>query len=227
MLLHFRITADGSHTLYVPELDEHYHSMNGAVSESMLVFIKNGFRYFNPEHTIVFEMGFGTGLNVLLTWIEAERDGRSVTCHSIERYPLPQDTVDRLNYPAILGGDSGQMMERIHSAPWNRTVALSPLFSLKKIEGDIHHFEAEEMYHVVYFDAFAPGKQPDVWTGEIFRKIYRMMVPGGVLTTYSSKSMVRHRLAEAGFVTETLPGPKGKREVTRAIKPGFEDYFKS
>lgn len=212
-------TADGSNTLFVPELDEHYHSVKGALTESQHIFIQMGLNHSQAENPHVLEIGFGTGLNAFLTLLEAETQHREVCFTSIERYPLGEDIVRKLGYPEIIAPEASEKFYALHAAPWNRPVRLSPCFTLHKIEGDFTHFDFQFHYDVVYFDAFAPEKQPEMWSQPLFDHLYRQMNPGGILTTYCAKGVVRRMLQTAGFTVERLPGPPGgKREILRASK---------
>lgn len=212
-------TADGSNTLFVPELDEHYHSVKGALTESQHIFIQMGLNHSQAESPHVLEIGFGTGLNAFLTLLEAEKQSRKVCFTSIERYPLKEDIVRKLGYPEIIAPEKSEKFYALHTAPWNQFVEISPCFTLHKIEGDFTHFDFQSHYDVVYFDAFAPEKQPEMWSQPLFDRLYRQMNPGGILTTYCAKGVVRRMLQAAGFTVERLPGPPGgKREILRANK---------
>lgn len=212
-------TADGSNTLFVPELDEHYHSVKGALTESQHIFIQMGLNHSQAESPHVLEIGFGTGLNAFLTLLEAEKQQRKVCFTSIERYPLKEDIVRKLGYPEIIAPEKSEKFYALHTAPWNQFVEISPCFTLHKIEGDFTHFDFQSHYDVVYFDAFAPEKQPEMWSQPLFDRLYRQMNPGGILTTYCAKGVVRRMLQAAGFTVERLPGPPGgKREILRANK---------
>lgn len=212
-------TADGSNTLFVPELDEHYHSVKGALTESQHIFIQMGLNHSQAESPHVLEIGFGTGLNAFLTLLEAEKQSRKVCFTSIERYPLKEDIVRKLGYPEIIAPEKSEKFYALHTVPWNQFVEISPCFTLHKIEGDFTHFDFQSHYDVVYFDAFAPEKQPEMWSQPLFNRLYQQMNPGGILTTYCAKGVVRRMLQAAGFTVERLPGPPGgKREILRASK---------
>lgn len=212
-------TADGSDTLYVPELNEHYHSVKGALTESAHIFIQMGLNHAQAANPRVLEIGFGTGLNAFLTLLEAEKSQRAIHFTSIERFPLSEDIVRKLSYPETIAPEECERFYALHTAPWNQEVKISPYFTLHKIEGDFTHFSFSECYDVVYFDAFAPEKQPEMWSQPLFDNLYRQMNPGGILTTYCAKGVVRRMLQAAGFTVERLPGPPGgKREILRATK---------
>ncbi|MDR1222369.1 MAG: tRNA (5-methylaminomethyl-2-thiouridine)(34)-methyltransferase MnmD [Tannerella sp.] len=229
-----RVTGDGSHTLYVPEIDECYHSAHGAVQESMHIFINAGLHVFlsagkpgrfeadagtmkEKDRVKVLETGFGTGLNVYLTLSEAERLKTAIHYTSLELYPLAADEALRLNYPEILHADR-RLFEKIHLSPWEEDVDITPYFTLRKVKVDFIAYEPMEVFDVVYFDAFSPEKQPELWSEDGFGKIYAHSGSGAVLTTYCAKGAVRRVLQSAGFVVERLPGPPGKREILRGRK---------
>ena len=210
-------TTDGSQTLYIPELDEHYHSVKGAVTESLHVYVGLGLRHMmeqaNRHDPIrVFEVGFGTGLNALLTLEMAIKEEVNVSYSSSELYPLAWEDAQTLAYGAP------EMFKRLHAQPWNEVVELHPRFTLHKMQGDVLAMQIPEA-DVVYFDAFAPEKQPEMWSAEIFARIYRGMHLSGVLTTYCAKGAIRRLLQATGFTVERLAGPVGgKREILRAVK---------
>ncbi|MFT3932315.1 MAG: tRNA (5-methylaminomethyl-2-thiouridine)(34)-methyltransferase MnmD [Chitinophagaceae bacterium] len=218
------LTTDGSHSIAIPEMGVTYHSSHGAIQESEHVFIKTGLHYLQAtfpslSEIRVFEMGFGTGLNALLTLIEAEKKQQQIFYHSIERFPLQQDLYQSLNYcTALQRADLQAQFDLLHDSPWNIKTDINPNFSLLKTQENLASFTSSEKFHLVYFDAFAPENQPELWTQEVFEKLFYMMEPGGVLTTYCSKSIVRKAMKAAGFTVEKIPGPPHKREIVRAAK---------
>lgn len=210
-------TADGSSTIYLPELDEHYHSVKGALTESQYVFVDSGLKYCRKKEVRILEIGFGTGLNAALTAMAA--DGRSIEYYTVELYPLSSQEIEAMGYSSLFPAG---LLRGVHEAGWNKLVGIIPGFSIKKINCDVTEASVElpENVDVVYFDAFAPEKQPEMWTDRMFERIYGAMSAGGVLTTYCAKGEVRRRLQSVGFVVERLPGPPGgKREILRAVKP--------
>lgn len=218
-------TADGSCTLYVPSLDEHYHSVKGALTESRHIFIDMGLRRVEAPCPRILEVGLGTGLNAFLTLLAAEEMRRKVYYTGIERYPLSEDTLRELDYPSLVDGHRVADYLAIHQAPWEEDCVLSPWFTLHKCEADFVRLFGEgalcpsACYDLIYFDAFAPEKQPEMWHQSLFDSLYRSLAPGGILTTYCAKGVVRRMLQAAGFVVERLPGPPGgKREILRATK---------
>jgi tRNA U34 5-methylaminomethyl-2-thiouridine-forming methyltransferase MnmC len=213
--LQLQLTADGSHTLFLPELNEHYHSVNGAVQESQHVYINAGFNQCGKETVFVLELGFGTGLNAFLTALEAEKRNVKVVYTALEKYPLPAEIIRQLNY----SGRNSDLFNQIHSAEWGRAIPLTSSFTLHKIKIDFKDYDyCSGNYDVVYYDAFAPDKQPEVWLQELFDAIYTSLHPGGILTTYCAKGMIRRRMKQSGFIVERIPGPPGKREMLRAGK---------
>lgn len=214
-------TGDQSHTLYHTELDETYHSRNGAVEESRYVFMKQGFEVKAAQQHVlnILEVGFGTGLNALLTLTEAEESHTRCIYHSLETFPLQPDVVDALNYTDFIEDAHQDKFGLIHHAAWNEPVPITPYFTLEKINESIHNYQPRTRFDLVYFDAFGPEKQPDMWTQDVFDKLHTWMNPGAILVTYSAKGDVRRALAQAGFLAERLPGPPRKRHMLRAFKP--------
>ena len=211
-------TEDGSHSIYVQTLDEHYHSVHGAFTESQHVFIEAGLNQLKNSHIRILEMGFGTGLNALLTFVEANKSNISIYYTGIEKYPLERTITDSLNYESIIDPAWKGMFKLIHDSQWQQEVLIKPGFILKKIQCDMHEMGEVDEFDLVYFDAFAPEKQPELWTEDLFNHIFLSMRSNSILTTYSSKGTVRRNLEAAGFRVEKIPGPPGKREMTRAYK---------
>lgn len=215
-----QLTADGSHTLYIPEMDEHYHSVNGAIQESEHIFIGAGLRAMEKPDIRILEIGFGTGLNALLTWKEAEQSGqfRHITYHTIERYPLSEEITARLNYGERAWPERKELFDALHRAEWNQPVDLSERFTLHKIEGDSNTCPLPESIDLIYMDAFAPEKQPEMWNEAFYHKLYTHADEGAILVTYCAKGEVRRAMQSAGFRMERLPGPPGKRHILRGRK---------
>ena len=217
-------TADGSYTLYVPELDEHYHSVKGALTESQHIFIDMGLKHSTVPSPRILEIGLGTGLNCFLTLLTAEETERHIHYTGIERYPLDMETISKLDYPSLIHKGHETDYFAIHQTPWEKDVELSPWFTLHKLEGDFTCYTFDKGYDIIYFDAFAPEKQPEMWEQSLFDKLYHVLNEGGILTTYCAKGVVRRMLQTAGFKVERLPGPPGgKREILRATK-GVMNY---
>jgi tRNA U34 5-methylaminomethyl-2-thiouridine-forming methyltransferase MnmC len=213
-------TADGSKTLFIPEMNEQYHSVNGAITESEYVFINKGFLFQQKKNPVIFEVGFGTGLNALLTAINADKEHRVTTYYSIEKYPLDYETIKKLAYGNIISEKAIEIYEKIHVCEWNTTVQISPNFYIHKIKANLidFSFQNQAEFDIVYFDAFGPDKQPEMWSSEIFYKIYNQCSPEAVFVTYSAKGEIRRQLANVGFKMERLPGPPGKKQMLRGIK---------
>lgn len=219
MIRKLKTSNDGSHTIYNETIDENYHSLHGAISESEHIFIKNALLDCKKDAIKIFEVGFGTGLNAYLSLIEAHKWRKQIMYEAIELYPLENSIIESLNYANLLPREYTNYYTELHATRWNQWSEISPFFSLKKIDGDILAFELSKGYDVVYFDAFSPEKQPELWGDFLFAKIFKAMAEGGVLTTYSAKGIVKRTLKEIGFKVELIPGPPGKRHMIRAIKP--------
>ena len=211
-------TEDGSHTIYVPELGEHYHSIHGAIRESEHIFIQAGFMNNEKDPVRILEFGMGTGLNVLLTYIHSVRTGRKVDYHTIEKYPVTRTEKELLNLSELTDCKDPKIFDKIHDSPWGELIKIDHSFRLYKEKADFRDVNLQGPFDVIYFDAFAPEVQPALWGEQIFQNIYNVAAPGAVLTTYSAKGLVRRHLKAVGFRVEKLPGPPGKREITRAVK---------
>lgn len=217
------ITSDGSHTLFVKELDEHYHSIHGALQESMHVFINAGLteaeKHFDTIHLL--EIGFGTGLNCLLTYFNHHKP---VKYAGIEAFPVEESILGKLNYTEWMNyRDAQKVFQLLHAEKWNKPALLNSDFELIKLQQKIEDitstdFQIYNAPNLIYFDAFAPSAQPELWTENIFKNIYNIMSQGGILVTYCAKGEVKRNMKAARFTIEALPGPKGKREMTRATK---------
>ena len=219
--LKLKSTADGSSTIYNELLDEHYHSIHGARQESLHVFIKMGLSYFlqsNPlknEYSIL-ELGFGTGLNCILSLLHNFSSEKKIYYNTIEPYILNLDTIKNLNFN--LSENDLFFFEKIHLLNWEKEHEVHHNFFLSKFNTDFNSFKTNDSYDIIYFDAFAPRKQPHLWTFEVFEKIFNMTKRNGILVTYCAKGQVRRDLESVGFNVERLVGPPGKREMLRAIK---------
>ena len=218
MQTELKITEDGSHTLFVPEIDECYHSTHGAIQESQHIFIEAGIKQCQKEKIKILEIGFGTGLNAFLTLLEAERSEKQIQYTSLELYPVEIEKALQLNYPEELAPEKRPVFDEMHTAEWNIEIPISSFFKLIKIETDFTGYVLEEQFDVVFFDAFSPEKQPEMWSEVLFEKIYAHCNQGAVLTTYCAKGIVRRAMQAAGFVVDRLPGPPGKREMLRGKK---------
>ena len=218
-------TADGSTTIKIMEWDEQYHSMHGAVQEARHVFLKTGLDHWraeNPDKTEIriLEIGFGTGLNALLTAVHLEKADLNVHYKGVEAYPVAAVEIDQLNYVTQIDRpDYSIFFDQMHNSPWDEKIGLSNHFKLYKRK---EHFEdleeANSAHDLIYFDAFGAQVQPELWDEVIFRKMYATLKTGGVLVTYSAKGSVRRAMQQVGFTVERLPGPPGKREMLRGVK---------
>lgn len=215
-------TADGSDTLYVSSLKEHYHSINGAVAESMHVFIQSGFREISSskKNINVLEVGFGTGLNALLTFNEAKIHSIKVNYIGVEPEPISMALAAQLNLGEFNSDNkTREVFVKMHSIRHNLPFYISDNFILNILEAGIQSIQlSDSSFDLVYFDAFAPDVQPEMWQEDVFRKLYYSMNYDGILVTYSAKGEVRRRLQAVGFEVERLPGALGKREMLRATK---------
>lgn len=210
-------TEDGSHSIFVPAIDESYHSSHGAIQESRHIFIEAGLNKCEKSEIRVLEIGFGTGLNAFLSLIEAGRSGKQIHYTSLEKYPVELEKALQLNYPEILAPEKRNSFEQMHTSAWDEDVRISPFFSLKKTETDFTCYNPNDKFDTIFFDAFSPEKQPEMWTQERFEMIFEHCNAGAILTTYCAKGSVRRAMQSAGFKIERLPGPLGKREILRGI----------
>jgi len=214
-------TADGSKTIHFPEWNESYHSKHGAFQEAKHVYIQSGLAYrcekafSSPIHLL--EIGFGTGLNALLSLIMASELQLKINYQTLEKYPLEDSTLNALNYTNLFSKNA-HMFQKLHLAEWEKTVEINSFFSLKKINSDLKNFQTESIFDLIYFDAFGPRVQPELWAKSILQNMYNALKPQGVWVTYSCKGSVRRDLQEIGFKVEKIPGPPGKREMLRAVK---------
>ncbi|MBC6606007.1 tRNA (5-methylaminomethyl-2-thiouridine)(34)-methyltransferase MnmD [Hymenobacter sp. BT188] len=220
-----RVTQDGSSTLYVPALDEHYHSTHGAVQEAQHVYLAAGLESVlaaSGGQIQVLEIGFGTGLNALLTLQRSLSVSQLIHYDTLEKYPLSTHVIAALGVERyILNPELQEFHYRLHAAPWDTAVRLTPHFTLRKHHAALQEYQLPPShYNVIYFDAFAPEKQPDMWTDAVFSQLFAATAPGGILTSYCAKGSFRRSLKAAGWVVEKIPGPPGKREMTRARKEG-------
>lgn len=207
-------TADGSPTLFIPELNETYHSRHGAITESMYVFIKNGLHWFPNSPLRILEIGLGTGLNALLTCKHSS--GRSLYYTALEPFPLEEKEWMALDY----GPEDKEIYHKIHGSPMGIPVALRPGFEFQKWNMRVQEATLSGPYHLVYFDAFAPSRQPDIWETGVFERLGRIAGAGAMLTTYSASGIARRNMQQAGWEVKKIPGPPGKKEMVRAFYRG-------
>ncbi|WP_277086542.1 tRNA (5-methylaminomethyl-2-thiouridine)(34)-methyltransferase MnmD [Porphyromonas catoniae] len=218
-------TEDGSLTLYTPRFGEHYHSTHGAVQESRHIYTGLALEgrlatwHQDKERPLrLFEVGLGTGLNALLTALIADKEQIPIHYTSIEKYPLAEEVFHHLSYEDIVGEGSDVLLCRLHESPWGEDVSITPFFTLHKVLGDLTDYTFPQALDVVYYDAFSPEAQPELWEERLFLSLYDAMNCQATLATYCAKGVVRRALQHAGFSVERLPGPPGKREVLRAMK---------
>jgi tRNA U34 5-methylaminomethyl-2-thiouridine-forming methyltransferase MnmC len=213
------LTADGSFTLESRRLGERYHSRHGAAAESRHVYIEMGLRARRMEKLDLLEVGLGTGLNALLTWMETEVSGTIIDYHALEPWPLTAEAVSELGHPQALGQPGMSTgFDRMMRLGMEGRSCLSPRFTFQCSTRPVQELEAVTAFDLVYFDAFAPAVQPEMWGLNVFQRLHRAMRPGAVLVTYCAKGAVRRTLVEAGFAVERLKGPPGKLEMLRATR---------
>ncbi|MCT4623560.1 MAG: tRNA (5-methylaminomethyl-2-thiouridine)(34)-methyltransferase MnmD [Schleiferiaceae bacterium] len=214
-----RETADGSKTLFIEELDEHYHSIHGALAESRHVFIEAGLKFIDKDEIHILEIGFGTGLNLLTTLEANETLKKRIFYTGVEAYPVLTEEVNKLSYENLDIPELVQsLIPEIHDALWEKNHAITTLLSLKKEEKKFQEIRNQNEFDLIYFDAFAPSAQPELWTEDVFKNMFKALKPSGALVTYCAKGQVKRNMKAVGFEIERLPGPPGKREMTRAIK---------
>ncbi len=212
-------TADGSKTLYIADFEEHYHSVHGALSEAQHVFVKYGLKSISKTKLSILEMGFGTGLNAFLTCLENQKLHKKITYTALEAYPISADLASEMEYIRLKGlEDKEDIFKQMHECSWADAHIIETRFILQKVEATIQNVVFQNTFDLVYYDAFAPRVQPELWTEEIFTKIFNVMNVDAVLVTYCAKGTVKRALKAVGFEVESLEGPPGKREMTRAKK---------
>mgnify|MGYP006079682937 FL=1 len=212
-------TSDGSTTIHIPEWNEQYHSIHGAIQEAYHVYIKHGLESKNTNQIAVLEIGFGTGLNSFITFLEAQKKKLLIEYVGVDAYPVLQEELEKLNYVAELDAThAAEIFKKLHLCSWDEKHQITSDFSLLKRKQFFHEIDDENKFDLIYFDAFGARVQPELWTEEIFKKMFLALKPQGVLVTYSAKGSVRRAMQCVGFTVERLPGPPGKREMLRAVK---------
>ncbi|MEZ4853973.1 tRNA (5-methylaminomethyl-2-thiouridine)(34)-methyltransferase MnmD [Flavobacterium sp.] len=213
-------TNDGSVTFYIEEWNETYHSKHGAVEEAKHVFIKNGLHLFsNKPELVILEIGFGTGLNAFITYLETKIHKQKIHYVGVEAYPISKEEANCLNYVKALNAiKEATVFNQFHEVAWEQENQISPYFSLTKKQQFFQEINQENTFNVIYFDAFGYSVQPELWSEEMFVKMYKALKKNGVLVTYACRSVIKKAMLAAGFSVEKLPGAPGKREMLRAIK---------
>ena len=222
--IHLIQTEDGSSSLLNIALNETYHSTHGAIQESNYVFIKNGLQFFVEKNRAasvsVFEVGFGTGLNALLALFFSEGNNMQVDYTSIEAFPVDWEIASQLNYPELLKSETQNYFQQLHQTEWSKEIKVAEKFSLFKVKASLQNFEfLQDQFDVIFFDAFAPNKQPEMWEMPVLEKVIGALKPAGVCVTYCAQGQFKRNLKSLGLRVESLPGPPGKREMVRTIKP--------
>jgi len=213
------VTSDGSSSIHIPEWDEQYHSKHGAIQEAYHVFIKSGLEYLQQKNISILEIGLGTGLNCFITFLEAQKHNLIINYHGVEAFPITQTEKKQLNFVTALNAtEAKHIFDAIHDSIWEKPIALSDNFTLTKQHLKFQNIAENDSYNLIYFDAFSPRVQPELWTENIFQLMYNTLKQKGILVTYSAKGSVRRAMESVGFKVERLPGPPGKREMLRAIK---------
>jgi tRNA U34 5-methylaminomethyl-2-thiouridine-forming methyltransferase MnmC len=213
------ITNDGSSTIHLPVWNESYHSKNGAIQEAYHVFIKHGLSLFQGKSVSILEIGFGTGLNAFITYFEAEKISQPIDYVGVEAYPVILEEALQMNYVKELNADSEfSIFEKMHQTSWENKTTISPSFYLTKRKQFFQDIDDENQFDLIYFDAFGFRVQPELWSLDIFNKMFKALKPKGVLVTYACRTSIKNAMLESGFQVEKLPGAPGKREMLRAIK---------
>lgn len=213
-------TADGSKTIQIKEWNEQYHSIHGAIQEAYHVFIKQGLNLFQNQSINILEIGFGTGLNAFITFLEAPKLDLKITYRGVEAYPVSAGELSQLNYISKLKAeDFREQFNQMHQSSWEDLIVISEYFTLYKEQCDFRQILAENSCELIFFDAFSASFQPELWTEEVFEIMFRALKNKGILVTYAAKGSVRRAMQKVGFEVERLPGPPGKREMLRATKP--------
>ncbi len=211
-------TQDGSTTIHLPEWNESYHSKHGAIQEAYHVFIKNGFSLFEGKPISILEIGFGTGLNGFITYLEAKKNNQSIDYVGVEAYPVALDEAMLMNYPNEIDATETSIFKQMHECNWEQQCQISKDFSLTKRKMFFQDIKEENTFDLIYFDAFGFRVQPELWSEEIFAAMYKALKPDGVLVTYACRTSIKNAMLSAGFSVKKLPGAPGKREMLRASK---------
>lgn len=212
-------TNDGSTTIHLPDWDESYHSKHGAIQEAYHVFIKSGLSLFEGKSVSILEIGFGTGLNTFITYLESQKVNQTIDYVGVEAYPVQVEEALQMNYVSELNASNEKdVFDKMHQISWEEKHTISSNFSLIKRKQFFQDITDENAFDLIYFDAFGFRVQPELWSLEIFKKMYAALKPNGVLVTYACRSSIKNAMLVCGFKVEKLPGAPGKREMLRAIK---------
>jgi tRNA U34 5-methylaminomethyl-2-thiouridine-forming methyltransferase MnmC len=211
-------TNDGSTTIHLPEWNESYHSKHGAIQEAYHVFIKNGFSLFKGRPISILEIGFGTGLNCFITYLEAKKNNQIVDYVGVEAYPIPMEEALQMNYANEIDAAESTVFKQLHQDIWEQKNTLSQDFTLTKRQQFFQDINDENVFDLIYFDAFGFRVQPELWSEEIFAKMFKALKPNGILVTYACRTSIKKAMLSGGFSVEKLPGAPGKREMLRATK---------
>ncbi len=215
-------TSDGSTTIHLTEWNESYHSKHGAIQEAYHVFIKNGFFFVNSKIEAkpisILEIGFGTGLNAFITLIESLKNNQKIHYVGVEAYPINISEALQMNYVHEIDNTKSEIFKQLHESKWEQKNILSENFTLTKRKQFFQDIKDENVFDLIYFDAFGYRVQPELWSEEIFKSMYSALKPNGALVTYACRTTIKSAMLSAGFSVEKLPGAPGKREMLRAIK---------
>jgi tRNA U34 5-methylaminomethyl-2-thiouridine-forming methyltransferase MnmC len=212
-------TKDGSTTIHIKDWDECYHSKHGAIQEAQHVFIKNGLALYQNQSVSILEIGFGTGLNAFITYLESKKLNLDIDYVGVEAYPVSISELSAMNYVSDLNADDkNTIFNLLHESNWEEKVVIDPFFTITKRQQFFEEINDFEQFDLIYFDAFGYRVQPDLWSTTIFKKMHTALRPGGKLVTYAARGVVKRSMLEVGFTVEKLPGPPGKREMFRATK---------
>ena len=215
-------TNDGSTTIHLPEWDESYHSKHGAILEAYHVFLKNGLLLFEGKSIAVLEIGFGTGLNCFITYLEAKKNNQTIEYVGVEAYPVVLEEAMQMNYPTEIDENYTPVFKQIHECNWEQKNILSENFTLIKRQQFFQDINDANVFDLIYFDAFGFRVQPELWSEAIFAAMFKALKPNGILVTYACRTSIKNAMLSAGFSVEKLPGAPGKREMLRATKENFK-----
>lgn len=211
-------TNDGSTTIHLPEWNESYHSKHGSIQEAYHVFIKNGLSTLDRKSIAILEIGFGTGLNAFITYLEAKSRNQKIDYVGVEAFPVELNEALQMNFVQLINQNESPFFLKMHEAIWEKKLNISDNFSLTKRKQLFQEINDDNAFDLIYFDAFGFRVQPELWSEEIFLKMYNALKGNGVLVTYACRSSIKNAMLSAGFFVEKLPGAPGKREMLRAIK---------